>query len=133
MQLDCNALCECWDTCGDDQYCTCDACQALHPDAASDTQFFTIKGAAASAGAAAADIAGTPVGASRRLLQATTADNITLQLSDVLAKVDVLRNAQDSISGQVVALQSQVDKANLLAEARAANTKLQEIIAGVRI
>lgn len=131
MQLDCNALCECWDTCGDTQYCVCQACQGLHPDAASDTQFFTIKDAAASAGAAQADIIATTTAASsrRRLLQ-SSADNITAELQAVLQKVDVLRGAQDSISGQMTALQSQVDKANLLAEARAASTKLQDLITG---
>lgn len=129
MQLDCNALCECWDSCGSSQYCLCSACKDLHPDAAADTQFFTIKDAAASSGAASADIAATTSGtAGRRLLQ--TADNVTQQLSAVLAKVDVLRSAQDSISGQMSALQSQVDKANLLAEARAASTTLQDLIAG---
>jgi hypothetical protein len=129
MQLDCNALCECWDSCSGTQYCVCKACKELHPDAASDTQFFTIKDAAASSGAASADIAATTSGtAGRRLLQ--TAENVTQQLSAVLAKVDVLRNAQDSISGQMSALQSQVDKANLLAEARAASTTLQDLIAG---
>eukprot|EP00883_Tetradesmus_obliquus_P001212 jgi/Sobl393_1/11292/SZX78320.1 len=131
MQLDCNALCECWDSCGSRQYCLCSACKDLHPDAAADTQFFTIKDAAASSGAASADIAATTSRtAGRRLLQ--TADNVTQQLSAVLAKVDVLRSAQDSISGQMSALQSQVDKANLLAEARAASTTLQDLIAAGR-
>ncbi|WIA39913.1 hypothetical protein OEZ86_013355 [Tetradesmus obliquus] len=131
MQLDCNALCECWDSCGSSQYCLCSACKDLHPDAAADTQFFTIKDAAASSGAASANIAATTSGtAGRRLLQ--TADNVTQQLSAVLAKVDVLRSAQDSISGQMSALQSQVDKANLLAEARAASTTLQDFIAAGR-
>lgn len=55
-QLDCNALCECWGSCGADSYCTCSACEALAPDAASDSQFFTIQNAAATSGAASASV-----------------------------------------------------------------------------
>lgn len=56
MQQDCNTLCECWGSCGADSYCTCRACEALAPDAASDTQFFTIQNAAATSGAAQGNI-----------------------------------------------------------------------------
>lgn len=131
QQLDCGALCECWDSCTGNTYCSCPACRELHPDAAQDTQFFTIRDAAATSGAASADmIPDTGSTGRRRLLQSSGTENITAQLAEVLVKVDVLRGSQDSISGQITALQSQVDKANLLAEARAANTKLQDLIAG---
>lgn len=56
MQQDCNTLCECWGFCGGNSYCTCGACETLAPDAASDSQFFTIQSAAASSGAASASI-----------------------------------------------------------------------------
>lgn len=55
---------------------------------------------------------------------------MTTQLADVLLKVDSLRDAQSGITGQLNALQSQVDKANLLAEARAASTTIQDLITG---
>lgn len=55
-QLDCNTLCECYGSCGANSYCTCSACEALAPDAASDSQFFTIQNAAASSGAASASV-----------------------------------------------------------------------------
>jgi hypothetical protein len=55
---------------------------------------------------------------------------VTTQLADVLLRVDTLRDAQSGITGQLNALQSQVDKANLLAEARAASTTIQDLIAG---
>lgn len=130
-QLDCGTLCECWGTCSGNTYCSCQACDDMHADAAQDNQFFTIKDAAASSGAASADlIADTGSAGRRKLLQSSSTDNITAQLSEVLVKVDTLRTAQDSISGQMTALQGQVDKANLLAEARAANTKLQDLITG---
>jgi hypothetical protein len=44
--------------------------------------------------------------------------------------VDTLKDAQAGITGQLNALQSQVDKANLLAEARAASTTIQDLITG---
>lgn len=103
----------------------------MNADAAQDNQFFTIKDAAASSGAASADIIASTGNAGRRmLLQTSSTDNITAQLSQVLVQVDTLRAAQDSISGQMTALQGQVDKANLLAAARAANTNLQDLITG---
>lgn len=134
MQQDCNTLCECWTDCGANSYCSCDACEALAPDAASDSQFFTIRNAAASSGAATANIiAGVnPQGGSRRRLQQTAAD-VTNQLADVLLRVDSLKDAQAGVTGQLNALQSQVDKANLLAEARAASTTIQDLIAGVGV
>jgi hypothetical protein len=46
-------------------------------------------------------------------------------------QVDSLKDAQAGITGQLNTLQSQVDKANLLAEATAASTALQDLIAGV--
>jgi hypothetical protein len=112
-------------------YCTCPACQALAPDAASDSQFFTIRNAASSSGAASANIiagVGVNAGTGRRLMQ--SAADVTAQLADVLTKVDTLKNAQSGITGQLTALQSQVDKANLLAEARAASTTIQDLITG---
>lgn len=51
-------------------------------------------------------------------------------LAAVSGKVDTLRAAQDSITAQVNALQAKVDQANLLAEARAANTQVQDLITG---
>lgn len=132
MQLDCNTLCECWGSCGANQLCTCASCQALAPDAASDSQFFTIKNAAASSGAASASIIAALGGGgatSGRKLQQTAAD-VTSQLAGVLSQVDTLRSAQSGITGQLSALQSQVDKANLLAEARAASTTVQDLITG---
>lgn len=131
MQVDCNTLCECWGSCAPGAVCVCPACHALLADAASDPQFFTIRSAAASAGAASADVIAATSAAppGRRLLQA--APDVTAALAGVLAKVDELRGSQASLAGQVTALQGQVDKANLLAEARAASTKLQDLIAGV--
>jgi len=132
MQQDCNTLCQCESSCGDTSYCTCQACEAFAPDAASDTQFFTIKTAAASSGAASADIIaglGTSGGGAGRRLQQTAAD-VSAQLAAVLLKVDSLREAQSGVTGQLNALQSQVDKANLLAEARAASTTIQDLITG---
>lgn len=128
-QVDCNTLCECWDSCGDNSYCTCSICEALSPDAATDTQFFTIQNAAASSGAASASIiAGLGAGSGRKLLQ--SAADVTAQLAAVLTRVDTLKDAQAGTTGQLNALQSQVDKANLLAEARAASTTIQDLITG---
>jgi hypothetical protein len=131
VQQDCNALCECWGACdAGTQYCACAACQALHPDAASDEQFFTIQSAAATSGAASATIIAGLAGAAagrRRLAQAA---DVSTQLADVLVKVDSLRAAQSGITGQLDQLQSQVDRANLLAEARAASTTIQDLITG---
>lgn len=73
---------------------------------------------------------GSGGGSGRRLQQA--AADVTSQLADVLLKVDTLRDAQAGITGQLNALQSQVDKANLLAEARAASTTIQDLITGGR-
>jgi hypothetical protein len=101
----------------------------LSLDAASDTQFFTIQNAAASSGAASAGIiAGLGVGSGRKLLQ--SAADVTAQLAAVLSRVNTLKDAQAGITGQLNALQSQVDKANLLAEARAASTTIQDLITG---
>ena len=44
------------------------------------------------------------------------------------AKVDVLRSSQDGITAQVDTLRGQVDQANLLAEARAASTRVPDLI-----
>lgn len=71
---------------------------------------------------------GSGGGTGRKLQQA--AADVTTQLADVLLRVDTLRDAQSGITGQLNALQSQVDKANLLAEARAASTTIQDLIAG---
>lgn len=49
----------------------------------------------------------------------------------MLLKVDTLNTAQSGITGQLSALQSQVDKANLLAEAMAVSTTIQDLIAGM--
>jgi hypothetical protein len=55
---------------------------------------------------------------------------VTAQLAAVLSRVDTLRDAQAGVTGQLNALQSQVDKANLLAEVRAASTTVQDLITG---
>ena len=52
------------------------------------------------------------------------------QLAVVSGKVDSLRVAQDSVTSQVAALQAKVDQANALAEARASNTRVQDLIVG---
>jgi hypothetical protein len=128
VQQDCDALCECWASCGSDSFCSCPACTTLHPDAASDSQFFTIQAAAATSGAASASIIAATTGASGRRLQ--QAPDLSTQLADVLVKVDSLQAAQLGITGQLGLLQGQVDRANLLAEARAASTTIQDLIAG---
>jgi hypothetical protein len=102
----------------------------MHRDAAVDSQFFTIKDAAASSGAARANlIADTGPAGHRRLLQSSSPD-MTTQLGQVLARISDLRSAQSSITAQMDALQSQIDKANLLANARASDTKLLDLITG---
>lgn len=131
-QVDCDTLCECWDSCTGNTFCSCSACTQMHADAALDTDFLTIQDAAAKGGAASADIIASTSPSSnsgRRLLQSAT-QNITDQLATVLASVSTLSSAQDSIAGQMSALQSQVDKANLLAAARAASTTVQDLITG---
>jgi len=57
---------------------------------------------------------------------------VIAQLSVVSSKVDTLRSAQDSLTLQVDTLRGKVDQANLLAEARAANTRVQDLITGER-
>jgi hypothetical protein len=47
--LDCNALCECYGSCGAGQICTCDACEALNTQPASlNAQFVDIQAVAVS-------------------------------------------------------------------------------------
>jgi hypothetical protein len=60
----------------------------------------------------------------------TPPPKVIAQLAAVSSKVDTLRSAQDAVSSQVDALRSKVDQANLLAEARAANTRVQDLITG---
>ena len=55
---------------------------------------------------------------------------VVAQLAVVSGKVDSLRVAQDSVTSQVAALQAKVDQANALAEARASNTRVQDLIVG---
>lgn len=57
---------------------------------------------------------------------------VVTRLSAVSSKVDTLRAAQDSVAAQVSALQAKVDQANALAEARATNTRVQDLISGAR-
>lgn len=132
LELDCAALCSCGESgCGSGEVCTCAACRALQSDAAADGEFMTIAAAASSAGAAAALFApmGGAGGARRRLAQASN-EEVIAQLAAVSGKVDSLRAAQDAVASQVASLQARVDQANLLAEARAANTRVPDLITG---
>ncbi|KAI8467677.1 MAG: hypothetical protein J3K34DRAFT_480735 [Monoraphidium minutum] len=134
LELDCAALCDCGDGgCGEGEVCSCQACRALQGDAAADGEFMTIAAAAASSGSTAAIFA--PInagGAGRRRLAATSNDEVIAQLALVSGKVDGLRAAQDAIAATVDGLRGRVDTANLLAEARAANTRVQDLITAGR-
>lgn len=55
---------------------------------------------------------------------------VVARLAAVSAKVDTLRGAQDTVAAQVAALQAKVDQANALAEARASNTRVADLITG---
>jgi hypothetical protein len=75
MQQDCNAVCECYGTCGGGEVCTCDACMAFSDDAKSDTEFVSIASSASSSGASAAIIADLSSGnRRRRRLQQSSAE-----------------------------------------------------------
>lgn len=82
MHQDCNTLCECWGSCGTDSYCTCRACEALAPDAASDTQFLTIQNAAATSGAAQGNII-----AGEQQAALLVGGEVRATLSDILARL----------------------------------------------
>ncbi|GBF96992.1 polycystin cation channel family [Raphidocelis subcapitata] len=133
LELDCGALCDCGvDGCAVGQICTCTACRQLRGDASADGEFTTVAAAATSSGALAALFAPMAAAGGRRRLMAATNDDVLAALAGVSSKVGTLRAAQDAISGQVDALRGKVDQANLLAEARAANTRLQDLITAGR-
>ena len=141
LEQDCGALCSCGAAgCGAGEVCVCRACAALQGDAAADGEFMTIAAAASSSGAAAAAAAmfapvgaggasggGGGSGAHRRLLAASN-DEVIAELAAVSTKVDALRSAQDAAAAGVAALQARLDQANALAEARAASTRVQDLI-----
>lgn len=141
LELDCGALCSCGSSgCAPGEVCVCAACRALQGDAAADGEFVTIAAAVTSSGGTAALFA--PVGGSgggggggssarRRLLEASN-DEVIEKLSAVSAKVDALRSAQEGAASQVAALQGKVDQANALAEARASNTRVADLIVAGR-
>lgn len=108
----------------------CDNDATLHPDAARDSEFVTISTAVSASASASVSIADTTAPSGRRrLLQQTNAD-VTTALAGVAVKVDALQSSQASIGSQMTALQSQVDKANLLATARARDTSVLDLIKG---
>ncbi|PNW70325.1 hypothetical protein CHLRE_17g715300v5 [Chlamydomonas reinhardtii] len=131
-RFDCNTICECYGTCAATEYCECDACIQLNVNAAADTQFVDIRSivqdqAAASASIASIGLSGTVNRrASRRLL--TTNEEIAAQLSNVLTQVGTVSTQQGSIATQMATLKAQVDRANQLAEARANDNRLIDLI-----
>ncbi len=139
-RLDCNTLCECYNTCSATEYCECPACVALHENAADDDQFVSIRSVATDQAAAEASIARLGLGdlpsrrraTSRRSLQQTTNDELSAQLSNVLTQVGTVSTQQSTIKNQMDALAAQVSRANQLAEARANDNRLMELIAAGR-
>jgi hypothetical protein len=63
-------------------------------------------------------------GGSRRLLQTDT----TAQLTQVLQQIGTVQTQQTSIQSQMTKLQQQVDQANQLAQARANDNRLIDLI-----
>lgn len=64
------------------------------------------------------------VSGSRRLLQTDT----TAQLTQVLQQIGTVQTQQTSIQGQMTKLQQEVDQANTLAQARANDNRLIDLI-----
>uniref|UniRef100_A0A7S0NBN4 Polycystin cation channel PKD1/PKD2 domain-containing protein n=1 Tax=Chlamydomonas leiostraca TaxID=1034604 RepID=A0A7S0NBN4_9CHLO len=122
-KLDCNTLCECYGTCTGDQMCLCEACDLLNKDAASDSSFVDISSVATAAANSIADLSQTGIGGGRKLKQDTTS-----QLTAVLTQVGQVKTQQDNIASQMTKLQTQVDRANQLAEARANDNRLIDLI-----
>jgi hypothetical protein len=129
-RLDCNAICECWGTCGGTEYCECDACVALNVNAAADTQFVDIRTIVTDQAAASASIADVTLAAGHRRRRSllTTNEELATQLSSVLTQVGTVSTQQTSIATQMTTLKAQVDRANQLAEARANDNRLIDLI-----
>ncbi|MEW5311378.1 MAG: hypothetical protein WDW38_003099 [Sanguina aurantia] len=126
-KLDCDAICECFGTCGSStpfQTCECDACMNLNANAAGDVEFLDIRSAVSASASGSASIAGLTT-SGRRRLQDT---NITAQLSTVLTTVGGVVTQQSALAAQMAALGTQVSQANSLAAARARDTTLLTLI-----
>ncbi|KAG2493793.1 hypothetical protein HYH03_008013 [Edaphochlamys debaryana] len=135
-RFDCNTICECYGTCSTGEYCECDACVALNVNAAAENEFVDIRSIVTDQAAASVQIAATSVQAAshhhRRRLQAVTNDEIAAQLNNVLSQVGTVSTQQTSIASQMSTLKSQVDRANQLAEARANDNRLIDLISAGR-
>jgi len=125
--LDCNTVCECYGACSNTELCVCDACTELARDAASDKEFGAIKDTANNRPSGIATVGG----GSRRSLQQNSPD-LSSQLSGVLSQVTSVRQQQVSITDQMTKLAEKVDRANALAQARADDNRLIDLIAAGR-
>ncbi|GFR50551.1 hypothetical protein Agub_g12825 [Astrephomene gubernaculifera] len=136
-RFDCNAICDCYGTCQATEYCECDACVQLNANAAADSQFIDIRSNVKDQAAASVMIASlgldstTSRRASRRRLM-TTNEELATQLNTVLTQVGNVSTQQTSIASQMATLKAQVDRANQLAEARANDNRLIDLIAAGR-
>lgn len=125
--FDCGAICECFDSCSDTQTCSCKQCEALNPLASSDSEFVTILQQASSS---ISVIASLPSTSRRRLLQQSN-DTVS-QLNTVVSTLSDVKQQQAALSTKMTQLQDEVTTANQLAQARANDNRLIELITAGR-
>eukprot|EP00210_Caulerpa_lentillifera_P005376 g5138.t1 len=116
-QEDCISLCECSTSCNPTQYCRCEACTSL-TEALRTMEYQSIQDLAT----------GSNVPLNGRRLNQDEADSITEHLLNLSAGVTALRTGQADLETQVLSLESEVKRANALAEQRAEDNSLGELI-----
>lgn len=127
---DCSTLCECWGSCKKNQVCICDACKGLYLDATQDDEFLSIVAASGIAASSVSSmIASVPnvdekaALGRRSLLQTNTSD-----LATVLSAISAVQTQQTALQGQTKNLVSIVEQSNALAQARANDQSLINLI-----
>ncbi|KAG2499695.1 hypothetical protein HYH03_002630 [Edaphochlamys debaryana] len=138
-RLDCATVCECYGGCGAGQYCECAACAALNSNAALDAEFVDVRIAVPSQATSIAALNAAGVSSATRhhhhlhrhqhrsLQQVDPA--VQSALSGVVTRVVEVARAQNATAAQLAVMKAQVDRANALADARAADSRVLDQVA----